>query len=230
MEITSRSFVLVVVFLLCIETSYCRYYTREVKKSLQNPLRYGETDIVFVLDTSGRVGGYNFGREVTFVRNLLNKINVYMDGAQVSLIRYGNDVDVLIHQIGCWPGSSKCELLPALSRVSYTGGSSNMGAALQKARELFESSRPGAKKVLVLLTDGHSDGNENPDHQATLLKATGVEIFTIGIGSYDYSELQSIASPPYAGVHVYPYNNFNDFNGLVLQIRGGEMFINCKDA
>ncbi|XP_078613327.1 sushi, von Willebrand factor type A, EGF and pentraxin domain-containing protein 1-like isoform X2 [Branchiostoma floridae x Branchiostoma japonicum] len=219
MEGLSRWCILSVVLLLYLDTSFGQKLTQRGKTNLQNPRTGIKTDIVFVMDSSGSIGSFGFRQEHRFVGNLLREINVYEDSAQVSLIRYASGVDVLIHQMGGWPGNSKCEMMPALHSVLYTSGSTNTGEALQKARELFQSSRSAAKKVLVLLTDGYSNGNLSPGPQAATLRSSGVEVFAIGIGGYRYSELQAIASVPY-GYHIYFYDTFNDFNQLAMQIRG----------
>ena len=68
-------------------------------------------------------------------------------------------------------------------------GSTNMGDAINRAREELMSARHNtdARKVLVLLTDGLATGpGDKPEdyarESATLLKSKDIELFTIGLG------------------------------------------------
>lgn len=68
-------------------------------------------------------------------------------------------------------------------------GSTNSGAAMELALQEFTSDRhnPGARRVMILLTDGLTNAPEpEPEayalSQAKLLKDGGVQIYTIGLG------------------------------------------------
>ncbi len=81
-------------------------------------------------------------------------------------------------------------------------GSTNTGDAIYRAQDEFSSGRhnPDARKVFVLLSDGLANApEESPEEYAVnaalALKATGVEVFTIGLGGeLNDAFLQSIAS------------------------------------
>ena len=72
----------------------------------------------------------------------------------------------------------------------------------------------GIPKVAVLLTDGYSNGRPvgSPANQ---LRKLGVNIFSIGVGSYvNPAELNVIASDP-DSTHVFRMSSFNDLAGWV---------------
>lgn len=69
-------------------------------------------------------------------------------------------------------------------------GSTNTGAAIVSASEEFFSERPNpaARRVMVMLTDGLATApDDEPEmfalEQAAILKSTGVEVYTIGLGN-----------------------------------------------
>ena len=68
---------------------------------------------------------------------------------------------------------------------------------------------PGIPKVLLLLTDGESNGTP-PGKPANELRNLGVRIFSIGLGLSDkfQKELKQIASDPDTD-HVFTLNSFN---------------------
>lgn len=68
------------------------------------------------------------------------------------------------------------------------------------------------KKVLVILTDGQSEGNVN--NPARLLKNSGIVIFSVGIGlSVNKQELEDMASDP-PEEHVVMLNSFTQLSKL----------------
>lgn len=82
-----------------------------------------------------------------------------------------------------------------------------------KFKEIFENSkRKTSKKVLVLITDGFSNGR-NPIPIAQDLKIGGVTVFTVGISSGNYDELRSISSRPVDN-HNYMLSSFSLFESL----------------
>jgi Mg-chelatase subunit ChlD len=72
------------------------------------------------------------------------------------------------------------------------------GQALRgAARHLSEMGRPGALPVLVLMSDGGSDGTVNPIDIANRMRAAGVQIFTIGLSpNVSHDVLRAIAGSP----------------------------------
>ena len=73
------------------------------------------------------------------------------------------------------------------------------------------------KKVLVILTDGHSNSGQ-VNGPALQLKNSGVVIFSVGIGnSLSMYELQVMASDP-ANQHVITLGNFSQLAWLAEQM------------
>ena len=90
----------------------------------------------------------------------------------------------------------------ALESMEHTGGNTNTAAALRIARtRLYDGAedRADARKVVILLTDGLSNLDvESTETEAAELKATGVEVFAIGITQYiDGDHLRAISSRPH---------------------------------
>ena len=76
---------------------------------------------------------------------------------------------------------------------------------------------PGIPKVLLLLTDGFSNGI-NPGYPASALRNLGVSIFSIGVGrSVSQAELKKIASDPDTD-YVFTLNSFNELSSFVDRI------------
>ena len=82
---------------------------------------------------------------------------------------------------------------------------------------LSSSYFPGIPKVLLLLTDGHSNGIK-PLQPADDLRKTGVSIFSIGVGSsVSQTELKEIASDPDSD-YVFKLDSFDQLAGFVDRV------------
>ncbi len=74
---------------------------------------------------------------------------------------------------------------------------------------MCNETRPGAKKVLFLITDGNYNEGGSPESNAKLLREKkGFQIYTIGIGKVDRSGLEKIASLPFPR-HIYMLKDFS---------------------
>lgn len=154
---------------------------------------------------------------------MIDFFNISRDDTQVALVRFATKVNFL------FPFTfyrSRSSLRNAVSRVDYTGGYTATGPALDIAHNYvfsrYYGARPssdGVPRVLVLMTDGKSNVGVSPEIPAAALKASGVSIFVIGVGSnLDEGELRDIASTPLSD-HLYRLRNFNDYAALVNRMR-----------
>ena len=76
---------------------------------------------------------------------------------------------------------------------------------------------PDIRKVLLLLTDGFSNGIR-PGNPANNLRKLGISIFSIGVGpSVSQTELKEIASDPDTD-YVFTLNSFNQLSSFVDRI------------
>lgn len=91
------------------------------------------------------------------------------------------------------------------------------------AQEILESGRPEARKLVFLVTDGFSNGND-PRRAASLLKGLGATIFTFGVQTGNVDELRDIATGP---SHCYFSSSFTEFETLARKAlhKGNPSFI-----
>ena len=67
---------------------------------------------------------------------------------------------------------------------------------------------------MVIITDGVSNVNaDNTIHEARKAKEDGAHIISIGVGMFDQSELQAIASEP-SSKNAYLIDDFTKLAGL----------------
>lgn len=143
-------------------------------------------DIVFLLDESGSVGRINFETTKTFVYNFVSYFSIGPNANQISVVTFSHyaSEDFSLNRYG-----SLSTLQSAVLSLSYSGGGTSIGAALDFAR-LYSftpthGARPDAAKLVILITDGQS----SLSNEADLLKDQYVTIFCVGVTSGINEEL-----------------------------------------
>uniref|UniRef100_A0AAY4EQ84 Collagen, type XXVIII, alpha 1b n=1 Tax=Denticeps clupeoides TaxID=299321 RepID=A0AAY4EQ84_9TELE len=178
-------------------------------------LRCKETplELVFVIDSSESVGPENFELVKDFVNALIDHVPVSQKAARIGVVVYSH-VDMVVSSLQQL--SSQDDIKAAVRRMPYLGEGTFTGSAIHKTIELFRDSRPGVRKVALVLTDGQADRRDavRLEDAAARSHAEGIEIFVIGVASQNdlfYRELKSemnvIASDP-DYEHVYLVNDF----------------------
>lgn len=152
-------------------------------------------DLGFLVDGSGSIeyqGKGNFGRMLNFIKSLVSFFEVSRGKSRVGLVLFSSRP---IPIFGFKRYSSKAQLRRAIGMIRYPRGGTKIGRALDFTRSyLFKGlSVRRRKRVLLLLTDGISQDRVGPP--AARMKATGVEVFAIGLGSkFRRRQLQQVAT------------------------------------
>jgi len=171
-------------------------------------------DIVFVIDTTSSVGSFRFQMIREFVASLTTNLMLNSPESRVGIILFDWSVHL---QFGLQRHTSLSTLLPAINPGlpyyrSYYNSYTNTAGALQyllsSAQNGVLGIRNGTSNIAILITDGQSDsGHFSIQTAAGALHAASIfDVYAIGFGSADVSELHTIASDP---DFVY----FTSFNG-----------------
>ena len=188
-----------------------------------------DSDIAFILDTSGSVGYQNYESAKDFVSTIIEDINVGQDRTRVALITY-SDTANLIFNLSRY--DSRREIMPAIAELRYAEGKTNTAAALSLATsQVFGNSmynRPQMKDIIVLLTDGGSNDVEQTVLKATEAKLQGITIIVVAVGDWvNRFEVNEVASFP-SDKNVYNVKNYNSLsnirNALAVAVCDGELF------
>ena len=152
-------------------------------------------DLAFTLEGSSSLnqwGENNFGKIVNVTKRIVNWWN--RTQTRVGLVLYATDAEIKINFT-----NSAIERNEALDNLPYPSAWTVTGNALKVINEsLFVHSRPNARLVLVLFTDGTS--NDAVDHYSEALRDDfNVTIIVVALGDwYDIKQVKSIASHPHS--------------------------------
>jgi len=194
-----------------------------------------QSDLVFLVDTSGSLWTSDFNEEKKFVMNLLNEISVASDATRVEVIPFGNTASKYITQISLPdPTKNKCTFNEKFKPMaqSINGWMTNMRDAFQLAVDVCLNNAnkrtplSKVRTVAILLTDGYWNypyNDPSPISRAQQLLNGPVEIFAIGVGYVDFPRLQQLVEDP--DKHAFYLRNFNEFAELATYIRGGMLVV-----
>ncbi|CAG0906992.1 unnamed protein product, partial [Darwinula stevensoni] len=170
-------------------------------------------DLVFLLDASSSVGEDNFRSELAFVAKLLADFPLSPGHGRVAVVAFSSADRIFAHVdhiSSTADGDNKCSLLAALRKIRYSGGGTYTLGAMLIAEKILRKGRRDANRVLILVTDGFSNGGD-PIPVAIRLKRAGVAIFTFGIRNGNVQELSAMASEP---KNSFILNGFREFQSL----------------
>ena len=152
-------------------------------------------DLGFLVDGSGSIeyqGKGNFARMLNFIKSIVSFFQVSQGNSRIGFVLFSSRA---IPIFGFKRYSSKAKILRAIGRIRYPRGGTRIGKALDFTRSYLFKGRSvrGRKRVLVLMTDGVSQDRVGP--AASRMKATGVEVFAIGLGrKFKRRQLQQMAT------------------------------------
>ena len=156
----------------------------------------GESDIVFLLDSSGSVTQTHFEKVLSFVAYISRLIGMTDEKTRIGLLKYNDNAHVVFHLN---EHQTQSAFSKSVMAVPYEPGRTNMAAALRTMRtDMFErihGDRPGVPNIGVLIADGYSSIDmHDTTVQAKRARDKGIQLFTLGIGIEDFDELKLIAN------------------------------------
>ena len=206
----------------------------ELKNLRDSFYENSKADLLFLIDTSGSLSGYDFTEEKKFVTNLLNEIRVASEGTRVEVIPFATTSDRFIRQISePHPSKNKCTFNEKFVPMGRDWGYlTNTKEAMRLAEEVCIGEWSGQKRgtlstlqtTVILITDGRWNypwGASSPVSFAQEIRNAGGEIFAIGVGNIDYSKLQQVVRDP--NKQAFHLANFDQFTQLATYLRGGEI-------
>ncbi|XP_054620763.1 collagen alpha-1(XIV) chain-like isoform X1 [Dunckerocampus dactyliophorus] len=172
-----------------------------------------KADLVFLVDGSWSIGDDNFLKIIGFLFSTAGALDqIGPDGTQVAIAQFSDDART---EFALNAHVDKERLLDAITRISYKGGNTKTGRAIQHVKgSIFTPEggvRRGVPKVLVVLTDGRSQ--DDVIKVSKEMQMEGFIVFAIGFADADYGELVSIASKP-SDRHVFFVDDLDAFKKI----------------
>ncbi|XP_064484452.1 uncharacterized protein LOC135397052 isoform X2 [Ornithodoros turicata] len=160
--------------------------------------------VYFVIDASNTIGERDFRKSVALARSMVMKINVTEQGHRVGVVIFSNDATSLVRP---HVDISMDHVLEKLDAISYTGGRTNLKAALDEvARYLgiyfaihrIPQSHENLHVSIFLITNGKANLGGSPKQAITELRRPPyrAEVYCIGLRSAFSVLLEDLVSSP----------------------------------
>jgi len=207
-----------------------------------------KTDLVFLIDSSGSVGQKNVDSTAKFLKEVVKELPVAADSVRVGVVQYSgldkyDNEDNQFHHTLEQPlkhGTTLEKVNKALDGMkwhgkgdggteladpmTYTGEGINH--VLQKE---FPSGRRGAKKILVILTDGQSNSRNEAfkvDKMADKARSQRIVVLAVGIGKDVHRpELDAMAGND---DHVFQSDGYSGLSKLTAKLSAETNAEICK--
>lgn len=150
--------------------------------TLPSECKYRDLDVAFLLDKStSLMTQTNFNKELVFVSDFLNEIDIDSGSAQVSVMTFSDDPKV---EFRLNKYHSRFEVEQGLLNVKYTYGNTFTDRAVKTLIDDVlapgNGARQGVTTVIIIITDGKSTDPYSLADQTARLHRKRATVFAIG--------------------------------------------------
>ncbi|KAF7649229.1 hypothetical protein LDENG_00144830 [Lucifuga dentata] len=187
---------------ICSRVNASFKFSRTIAPAFQRCETY--MDIVIVLDGSNSI--YPWSEVQAFLINILQKFNVGPGQIQVGVVQYGEKV---VHEFKLSDYKSVHDVVNRARNISQRGGEETntaLGINIARSEAFKHGARRGAKKVMIVITDGESHDNADLQQAIEDSEKDGITRYAIAVlGYYNrrginpeafLNEIKYIASDP----------------------------------
>ncbi|XP_064631743.1 collagen alpha-3(VI) chain-like [Lineus longissimus] len=176
-------------------------------------------DIVFVLDSSGSIGGDNFVKVKQFIADVVSKFDVGGATVRIGLVTYTYKARLQFH-LNAY--TNLADILTAIQNVPYITGSTNTASGIAYMRDVMftapNGERTGVPNIAIVITDGKSLSMDWTLGDAQAAKDAGITLLALGVSkSVFMDEINGIASDPDSD-HAFSVLKFDDLGTLVQDV------------
>lgn len=177
-------------------------------------------DLVFIIDSSRSVRPAEFEKAKEFLVDLVDSLVIGPHATQVGLVNYASTVQI---EFLLSTYSDKSSIKQALARVEPLASGTMTGMAIKTAMDKAFTMEAGARvgsisiaKVAIIVTDGRPQ--DKVDEVSAAARASGIEIYAVGVDRADMASLRLMASHPYDD-HVFYVETYGVIEKLTSKFR-----------
>ena len=164
---------------------------------------------MFVIDTSGSIGKDNYQLIREFTANSTTELIRNFPRSEVGVILFGSTAHV---EFNLQTHTNLSELLTAIGNLPYRGGGTNTAEALTLLSSTAQNGALGLRndssKIAIVITDGKSNNASATSLAANELHNLGIfDVYAVGIGGANQSELRGIASSPELALFISTFSS-----------------------
>lgn len=155
-------------------------------------------DLVFIIDSSRSVRPQEFEKVKIFLSDMIDTIDTGERATRAAVVNYASTVKI---EFFLKTYFNKAAMKKAITLINPLSTGTMTGLAIQTALEETFTEQSGARpvafgipKVAIIVTDGRPQ--DRVQDVAARARASGVEIYAVGVGKADIQSLKLMASEP----------------------------------
>ncbi|XP_043979993.1 integrin alpha-11-like isoform X1 [Gambusia affinis] len=165
---------------ICTKTNRNFKLTQIIAPALQRCETF--MDIVIVLDGSNSI--YPWYEVQNFIMNILQKFYIGPGQTQVGVIQYGSTV---VHEFSLGEYHTVEDVLDAARNIDQRGGEETrtaLGISVARLEAFQRGGRPGAQKVMIVITDGESHDSPQLMEVVNQSKKENITMYAVAVLGY----------------------------------------------
>ncbi|XP_022593575.1 matrilin-3-like [Seriola dumerili] len=177
-------------------------------------------DLVFIIDSSRSVRPGEFEKVKIFLADMVDTLVVGSEATRVAVVNYASTVKI---EFLLKDHFNKPDMKKAISRIEPLAAGTMTGLAIKTAvNEAFteqSGARPRSRnisKVAIIVTDGRPQ--DQVEEVSATARASGIEIYAVGVDRADMRSLQLMASIPLED-HVFYVETYGVIEKLTSKFR-----------
>ncbi|XP_030260329.1 matrilin-3a isoform X2 [Sparus aurata] len=177
-------------------------------------------DLVFIIDSSRSVRPGEFEKVKIFLADMVDTLDVGTDATRVAVVNYASTVKI---EFLLKDHFNKPDMKKAITRIEPLAAGTMTGLAIKTAvNEAFteqSGARPRSRnisKVAIIVTDGRPQ--DQVEEVSAAARASGIEIYAVGVDRADMRSLQLMASIPLDD-HVFYVETYGVIEKLTSKFR-----------
>lgn len=177
-------------------------------------------DLVFIIDSSRSVRPSEFEKVKIFLGDMIDTLDVGTDATRVAVVNYASTVNI---EFLLKDHFKKAEIKKAISRIQPLATGTMTGFAIKTAVSKAFTEQSGARprprnisKVAIIVTDGRPQ--DQVEEVSASARASGIEIYAVGVDRADMRSLQLMASIPLED-HVFYVETYGVIEKLTSKFR-----------
>ncbi|KAL7388397.1 hypothetical protein ABVT39_013031 [Epinephelus coioides] len=177
-------------------------------------------DLVFIIDSSRSVRPGEFEKVKIFLADMVDTLDVGSEATRVAVVNYASTVKI---EFLLKNHFNKPDMKKAISRIEPLAAGTMTGLAIKTAvNEAFteqSGARPRSRnisKVAIIVTDGRPQ--DQVEEVSAAARASGIEIYAVGVDRADMRSLQLMASIPLDD-HVFYVETYGVIEKLTSKFR-----------
>ena len=180
-----------------------------------------------MIDVSGSIGASRFELIRDFTANITTDLIRNSPRNAVGVILFKEYANI---EFNVQAYTNLSTIISAINQLPYSNGRTDTAEALTLLLSTAQNGTLGLRndssKVAIVLTDGYSNSRSSTLSAAAALHASNIfDVYAVGVGGADLTELEAIASSP---EFVFFTNSFNDVGLQQLQMQIVQQLCNCK--